>query len=260
MSIIIKTKEEIEIIRECGKRLATVLNKTALLVRPGISTLELDEYAEKLIREYGDKPAFKNYKPYGAKTPFPATLCISVNDEVVHGIPKADCILKEGDIVSLDCGINHRGYFTDMAITVAVGKISKEDKKLLEITREALMIGIKAAKIGKRVGDIGYAIESFVRKQKHNYGIVDILSGHGVGKYIHEDPFVPNFGDKNTGEKLVEGMVLALEPMLNLGTKNVFLDKGDNWTFKTRDGKKSAHFELTIAVGKNGGEILTIAK
>jgi methionyl aminopeptidase len=236
--------------------LAYVLNATAKKVVPGISTLELDQYAESLIREKGGKPAFKNYKPYGAKTPFPATLCVSINDEVVHGIP-TNRILKEGDIIALDCGVNYKGYFTDMAITVGVGEISKEDKKLLEITREALMIGVKAAKIGKRVGDIGYAIESFVRKQKHNYGIVDILSGHGVGKYIHEDPFVPNFGDKNTGEKLVEGMVIAIEPMLNMGTKNVFLDKSDNWTFKTRDGKNSAHFELTIAVGKNGGEILS---
>lgn len=256
MAIIIKTKEEIEIIREGGKHLAYVLSEVAKKVAPGVSTKELDEYAEKLIRELGDIPAFKNYKPYGAKTPFPATLCVSINDEVVHGIP-TNRILKEGDIVALDCGVKHKGYFTDMAITVPVGKISKEDKKLLEITREALMIGVKAAKIGKRVGDIGYAIESFVRKQKHNYGIVDILSGHGVGKYIHEDPFVPNFGDKNTGEKLVEGMVIAIEPMLNMGTKNVFLDKADDWTFKTRDGKNSAHFELTIAVGKNGGEILT---
>jgi methionyl aminopeptidase len=256
MSIILKTKEEIEIIREGGKILAYVLNATAKKVVPGISTLELDQYAESLIREKGGKPAFKNYKPYGAKTPFPATLCVSINDEVVHGIP-TNRILKEGDIIALDCGVNYKGYFTDMAITVGVGEISKEDKKLLEITREALMIGVKAAKIGKRVGDIGYAIESFVRKQKHNYGIVDILSGHGVGKYIHEDPFVPNFGDKNTGEKLVEGMVIAIEPMLNMGTKNVFLDKSDNWTFKTRDGKNSAHFELTIAVGKNGGEILS---
>ncbi len=256
MAIIIKTKEEIEIIREGGKHLAYVLSEVAKKVAPGVSTKELDEYAEKLIRELGDIPAFKNYKPYGAKTPFPATLCVSINDEVVHGIP-TNRILKEGDIVALDCGVKHKGYFTDMAITVPVGKISKEDKKLLEITREALMIGVKAAKIGKRVGDIGYAIESFVRKQKHNYGIVDILSGHGVGKYIHEDPFVPNFGDKNTGEKLVEGMVIAIEPMLNMGTKNVFLDKADDWTFKTRDSKNSAHFELTIAVGKNGGEILT---
>lgn len=256
MAIIIKTKEEIEIIREGGKHLAYVLSEVAKKVAPGVSTKELDEYAEKLIRELGDIPAFKNYKPYGAKTPFPATLCVSINDEVVHGIP-TNRILKEGDIVALDCGVKHKGYFTDMAITVPVGKISKEDKKLLEITREALIIGVKAAKIGKRVGDIGYAIESFVRKQKHNYGIVDILSGHGVGKYIHEDPFVPNFGDKNTGEKLVEGMVIAIEPMLNMGTKNVFLDKADDWTFKTRDGKNSAHFELTIAVGKNGGEILT---
>lgn len=255
MAIIIKTKEEIEIIREGGKILAYVLNQVSKKVIPGVSTKELDEYAEKLIHEKGAKPAFKNYKPEGAKTPFPATLCISINNEVVHGIP-AHRILKEGDIVAIDCGVNYKGYFTDMAITLPVGEISKEDKKLLEITREALMIGIKQAKIGKRTGDIGFAIESFVKKQKHKYGIVDILSGHGVGKYIHEDPYIPNFGEKGKGEKLVEGMVIAIEPMLNLGTKNVFLDK-DDWTFKTRDGKKSAHFELTVAVGKNGGEILT---
>jgi len=257
MAIIIKTKEEVEIIREGGKHLATVLYKVRDMVAPGVSVKDLDLYAEKLIREYGDEPAFKNYKPYGAKTPFPATLCVSINDEVVHGIPRVDRILNEGDIVAIDCGVKHKGYFTDMALTVAVGEISDEHKKLLQITEEALMIGIKAAKIGKRVGDIGYAIETFVRKQKHKYGIVDILSGHGVGKYIHEDPYVPNFGKKGTGEKLVEGMVLALEPMLNMGTKNVFLDKNDEWTFKTNDGKYSAHFELTIAVGKSGGEILT---
>ncbi len=256
MAIIIKTKEEIEIIREGGKRLATVLHKVGELIRPGISTKELDDFAFNMIKEMGDEPAFKNYKPAGAKTPFPATLCISINDEVVHGIPNKSKILKEGDIVAIDCGIKHKDYFTDMAITFPVGEISKEDSKLLEITREALMIGIKQAKIGKRTGDIGFAIESFIKKQKHKYGIVDILSGHGVGKYIHEDPFIPNFGKKGTGEKLVEGMVIAIEPMLNLGTKNVFLDK-DDWTFKTRDGKKSAHFELTIAVGKNGGEVLT---
>lgn len=256
MAIIIKTKEEIEIIREGGKHLAHVLSEVSKKVAPGVSTKELDDYASKIISDLGDKPAFKNYKPEGAKTPFPGTLCISINDEVVHGIPSSKRILKEGDIVSIDCGVNHKGYFTDMAITLPVGEISSEDKKLLEITREALHIGIKQAKIGKRTGDIGFAIESFVKKQKKKYGIVDILSGHGVGKYIHEDPYVPNFGEKGRGEKLVEGMVLALEPMLNLGTKNVVLDS-DDWTFKTRDGKKSAHFELTIAVGKNGGEILT---
>lgn len=254
--IIIKTKNEIEIIREGGKHLAKVLHKVKEKVRPGISTKELDLYAEELIRELGDEPAFLNYKPYGAKRPFPASLCISVNDEVVHGIPKKSKILREGDIVSLDCGVKHRGYFTDMAITVPVGKINEENKKLLEITKGALMVGIKSAKIGKRVGDISYAIESFIRKEKHKYGIVDILSGHGVGKYIHEDPYIPNFGKKGIGEKLVEGMVVALEPMVNIGTKNIFLDN-DDWTFKTNDGKCSAHFEHTILITKNGGEILT---
>lgn len=257
MAIIIKTKEEIEIIREGGRRLASVLYKVKEKIVPGVSTLELDTYAEKLIREMGDEPAFLNYRPQGAKTPFPATLCVSVNDEVVHGIPKADKILKEGDVIVIDCGVKHKGMFTDMAITVGVGKISDEHKKLLQITEEALMIGIKNAKVGKRVGDIGYAIESFIKKQKRAYGIVEILSGHGVGKYIHEDPYIPNFGQKNTGEKLVEGMVVALEPMINMGTKNVFLSKEDDWTFHTRDGKYSAHFEHTILITKKGGEILT---
>jgi methionyl aminopeptidase len=254
--IIIKTKEEIEKIKVAGKHLAFVLNKVAKKIEPGISTKELDEYAEKLIRELGDEPAFLNYRPAGASTPFPATLCTSVNDEIVHGIPKSEVILKEGDIISIDCGVKHKGYFADMAMTIPVGEISKEDKKLLQITKEALMIGIKTARVGKRVGDIGYQIEQFIKKQKEKYGIVETLAGHGVGKYIHEDPFIPNFGKKGTGERLKEGMVVAIEPMINLGTKHVFIDK-DDWTFKTSDGKRSAHFEHTILITENGGEILT---
>ncbi len=253
--IIIKTPEEIEIIREGGKRLAFALHKVAEKVAPGVSTKELDIYAERVIREAGDEPAFLNYRPEGASTPFPASLCVSVNDEVVHGIPREDRILKEGDIVSIDLGVKHRGFFTDMAMTVPVGKISLEDKKLLEVTEKALQVGISAAVVGGTVGDIGYAIEKFVRSQG-KYGIVEILAGHGVGKAIHEDPFIPNFGKKGKGEKLVEGMVVALEPMLNLGTKNVTLD-ADDWTFRTADRKKSAHFEHTILITKNGGEILT---
>jgi methionyl aminopeptidase len=254
MAIIIKTKEEIEILREGGKRLATVLYKVKDKVAPGISTKELDAYAEKLIREYGDEPAFLNYRPVGAKTPFPASLCVSINDEVVHGIPKEGRILKEGDIVSIDLGLKHKGMFTDMALTVPVGKISPALEQLLKITEESLHVGISAAVGGYRVGDIGDAIESFVKP--HKYGIVDVLSGHGVGKYIHEDPYIPNFGRKGTGEKLVPGMVVAIEPMLNMGTKKVFIDK-DNWTFKTVDGKRSAHFELTILITEGDPEILT---
>ena len=252
--IIIKTLAEIEILREGGRRLATILYKVKDKVAPGISTLELDQYALKLIKDGGDEPAFLNYKPEGADFPFPASLCTSVNDEVVHGIPRTDRILKEGDIIAIDLGLKHKGLFTDMALSVPVGEVSNGSKKLLEITERALMEGIKEAKGGNRTGDIGHAIESFVKPYK--YGIVEVLAGHGVGKYIHEDPFIPNFGKKGTGAKLVPGMVVALEPMLNNGTKNVKLDK-DGYTFKTLDGKKSAHFELTILITEGEPEILT---
>jgi methionyl aminopeptidase len=256
MSIIIKTKEEIEILREGGKRLATVLYKVAEMVAPGISTKELDDYAFKLIKELGDVPAFLNYRPEGADTPFPASLCVSVNDEVVHGIPKRDKILKEGDIVSLDLGLKHKGLFTDMAITVPVGKVDAGSIALLKATEEALYMGINSAQNGNTVGDIGYAIEQFVNSRPVKYGIVDVLSGHGVGKKIHEDPYIPNFGKKGTGAKLVEGMVVALEPMLNNGTKKVTIDY-DNWTFRTADKKRSAHFEHTILITNGEPEILT---
>lgn len=253
--IIIKTDEQIDIIRAGGKHLAEVLYKVKDYVKPGISTKELDIYAEKLIRELGDTPAFLNYRPTGAKKPFPASLCVSVNDEVVHGIPKKEKILEEGDIVSIDLGIKHKGLFTDMALTVPVGKIDAVSKKLLEVTEEALHIGIAAARAGARVGDIGYAIETFI-KAKGKYGIVDVLSGHGVGVEIHEDPYIPNFGKKGTGVILKKGMVIAIEPMLNIGTKNVIVDK-DDWTIKTQDKKRSAHFECTIAITDDEPEILT---
>jgi len=258
MAIIIKTKDEIEILREGGKRLAFVLHKTAEKVKPGISTLELDKFAEGLIREMGDIPAFLNYRPEGATTPYPASLCVSVNDEVVHGIPKKNMILKDGDIVSLDLGLKHKGLFTDMAITVPVGEVTPASLKLMETTERALEVGISAAVAGNKIGDISHAIESFVRAQKGNpkYGIVEVLAGHGVGKYIHEDPFIPNYGKANTGAKLVPGMVIALEPMLNNGTKNVTIDD-DGWTFRTADRKRSAHFEHTILITDGDPEVLT---
>ena len=255
--IIIKTPEEIEILREGGRRLATVLYKVKDKVAPGVSTKDLDVYAEKLIRDMGDVPAFLNYRPAGEKVPFPASLCVSVNDEVVHGIPNANKILKEGDIVSLDLGLKHEGLFTDMAITVPVGKVSEGVEKLLEVTEHALEQGISAAQAGNTVGDIGHAVESFIRSREENkYGIVEILSGHGVGRAIHEDPYIPNFGKAGKGEKLVPGMVVALEPMVNNGTKNVTLDV-DGYTFRTVDGKKSAHFEHTILITDTEAEVLT---
>ncbi len=254
--VIIKTPEEIEIIREGGRRLATVLHKVKEKVTAGISTKELDLYAEKLIRDMGDTPAFLDYRPEGAHKPFPASLCISVNDEVVHGIPKKSKILKEGDIVGLDLGVKHRELFTDMAMTVPVGKVNGTDLKLIAVTEQALQEGIKAAQAGNTVGDIGYAIESFVRAQKNKYGIVEVLSGHGVGQEIHEDPYIPNFGRPGTGAKLKAGMIIALEPMLNLGTKHVTIDD-DGYTIRTADGKRSAHFEHTILITGGAPEILT---
>ncbi|MEX2052142.1 MAG: type I methionyl aminopeptidase, partial [Candidatus Paceibacterota bacterium] len=237
--IIIKTPEEIEILREGGKRLATILHKIKERVTPGVSTKDLDLYAFQLIKEGGDFPAFLNYRPEGADTPFPASLCVSVNNEVVHGIPSKERILKEGDIVSIDLGLKHKGLFTDMALTVPVGQISESAEALLENTKQALEVGIKEARPGNKTGDIGYAIETFVKSRKAGYGIVEALSGHGVGRAIHEDPYIPNFGKKGTGEKLTPGMVIAIEPMLNAGTKAVVLDK-DGYTFRTADGKKSA--------------------
>lgn len=253
--IIIKSQKEIENLRVAGKHLAQVLQKVKAKVVPGVSTKELDAYAEKLIRELGDVPAFLNYKPEGAVSPFPATLCVSVNDEVVHGIPKANRILKEGDIISIDLGLKHEGVFTDHAMTVPVGKVSEPLKKLLEVTEKAMLAGIAAAQAGYYTGDIGAAVEGFVKPYK--YGIVEVLAGHGVGRYIHEDPYIPNFGKPGTGAKLVPGMVIAIEPMLNLGTKNVVIDD-DDWTFKTADGKLSAHFEHTVLITENGPEILTL--
>jgi len=251
--IIIKTPEEIEIIREGGKRLATVLNKVKEMVKPGISTWELDKYAEKLIKGMGDYPSFLNYKS-GDGIPFPASLCVSVNEEVVHGIPKKDKILKEGDIISIDLGLRHKGLYTDMAMTVGVGEISNGSQKLMDVTKKSLEIGISFAREGNRIGDISHAIESFIRP--HKYGIVEVLAGHGVGKAVHEDPYIPNFGKAGTGEKLKRGMIIAIEPMVNGGTKNVNLQK-DGWTFHTADRKKSAHFEHTVLITDGDPEILT---
>lgn len=249
----IYTPEEIKILRESGRRLATVLYKVRDMIAPGISTKELDVYAEKLIRDMGDTPAFLGYRPEGARTPFPATLCVSVNDEVVHGIPRKNRILKEGDTVSIDLGIKHRGLITDMALSAPVGKIEKKYDELLKTTERALHCGIDVAVAGNKVGDIGYAIQKFVDRR---YGIVEVLAGHGVGHKVHEDPFVPNFGKPGTGEKLKPGMVLAIEPMLNMGTKEVTLDD-DDYTFRTADNKHSAHFEYTILITESDPEILT---
>jgi len=253
--ITIKTKEDIAILREGGNRHAVILRELVSMVRPGISASELNDHAVQCIAECGDIAAFLDYHPYGAKRPYPASLCVSVNDEIVHGIPNEnEKILKVGDIVSIDLGLVHKGLFTDMAITVPVGDISSELQTLLTATKEALMAGIKAAKGGKRIGDISAAIEHI--GIAHRYGIVQELSGHGVGYDVHEDPYVPNYGPAGKGDILRPGMVLAIEPIFNLGNRKIYLDS-DGHTYRTVDGSPSAHFEHTVLITTGGAEILT---
>lgn len=251
--IIIKTTEEIRKLKEGGPILARILRDIALAVRPGITTKSLDDLAVKLIKESGHKAAFLNYKPEGARKPYPASLITSVNSEVVHGIP-GDYVLKEGDIIALDLGINYQGVFLDHAVSVPVGAITAKDKELLAVTEAALYEGINAIAPGGHVGDIGYAIETYAKPYK--LGIVRDLSGHGVGRHIHEDPYVPNYGKKGKGEKLVPGMVIAIEPMFTRGTEQT-ITLADGYTIKTADNSRSAHFEHTVLITEDGTEILT---
>ena len=251
----LKTENDIKILREGGHRLATILKKVALRVVPGVSTLELDTYARELILAGGDEPAFLNYKPAGVKIPYPASLCVSIDSEVVHGIPRKNRIVESGDVVTVDLGLKHGGLFTDHAVTVIAGdKQTPESVRLVKATREALEAGIKAIRVGGTVGDIGAAVEAVAKRE--GLGIVRILSGHGVGFAVHEDPYVPNYGKAGTGEKLVPGMVIAIEPMLTLGTDKVVLER-DQYTYTTKDGSLSAHFEHTVAITEKGAEILT---
>ncbi len=249
----LKSEKEIEILREGGKRLASILQAVKAKALPGVTTSDLDDFAVQMIKDLGDKPAFKGYRPEGSYLAYPATLCVSVNEEIVHGIP-SNRVLKEGDIVSLDCGIIHEGLYTDSAITVGVGKITPELKKLLAVTEEALYRGIKLAKPGNRLGDIGAAIGDFIKE--NGYGLVEELSGHGVGYKPHEEPYVPNFGKPGTGLELKSGLVIAIEPMAAMGTSKIKLEK-DGFTFSTKDGKPAAHFEHTIVITETGHEILT---
>lgn len=250
----IKTEEEIAIIREGGKRLAAILSALRDAVKPGVTTRELDTLAERLMREGGDIPAFLHYTPEGARTPYPTSLCVSVNDEIVHGIA-SDRVLVEGDIVGIDTGIQHKGLFTDSALTVPVGKIDDAAKKLIQVTEAALMVGIDTARAGKTIGDIGYAIEKYVKE--HGFVIVEELGGHGVGYKQHEDPHIANYGERGQGMKLKPGMVLALEPIVNEGTRYIKL-MPDGYTFVTRDHKRSGHFEHTILITEGAAEILTL--
>lgn len=250
---LIKTSEEIEILKEGGRRLSCVLDEVIENVAPGVTTKELDDLAEKRIRELGDTPSFLNYTPKGNRNPFPASLCTSVNEEVVHGIP-GDRVLQEGDIIGLDIGLIHKGLFVDMAKTVPVGTITEDEQKLLQITKEALYKGIDVARSGSRIGAIGAAIEGYVTP--FGYGIVRELGGHGVGHAVHEEPYIPNYGDKNAGVEMQPGMVLALEPMFTLESPKIKV-LGDEYTIVSKDKSKSAHFEHTILITENDPIILT---
>lgn len=254
--MIIRNSEDIEILKEGGKRLSFIMDKLEEFITSGVLVDEINALTEKLIEENGDIKALLGYKPYGASYPYPSTICVSVNNEVVHGIAKSNKrILKEGDIVGIDLVIAHKGLYTDMARTVSVGQIKEEDKRLMSVTKNALDIGINEVKPGKRVGDIGFVMSAYVRK--NGFSMVEDLGGHGVGLSVHEEPFIPNYGSRGQGELIKEGMVLALEPIVNAGKKDVILAK-DDYTYLTKDGLNSAHFEHTILVTKDGAEILTI--
>ena len=249
MSVSIKTAREIELMRESCHLLEKVHDELAKAIRPGISTWEIDHLGEEMIRSFGCTPNFLHYNGY------PASICVSVNDEVVHGIPSKKRILREGDIVSLDAGLIYKGYHSDAARTHAVGEISPEAQKLIDVTRQSFFEGIKMAKAGNHLNDISKAIGAHAAK--YHYGIVRDLVGHGIGTHLHEDPQIPNFPQKRRGVRLMPGMTLAVEPMINLGRADVaWLD--DEWTVVTMDGSLSAHYENTIAITDDGCEILTM--
>ena len=249
MAVTVKSAKEIELMREAGRLLEIVHDEMAKMIRPGISTMDINEYGDKVIRDLGCVPNFLNYSGY------PASICVSVNEEVVHGIPRRDHILKEGDIVSLDAGLIYKGYHSDAARTHAVGNIAPEVQKLMDVTKQSFFEGIKYAKAGNHLFDISNAIDNYVTP--FGYGIVQDLVGHGIGTSLHEDPQIPNFRQKRKGIILVPGMTLAVEPMINMGTWKVkWLD--DEWTVISADHSVSAHYENTILITDGEPEILTL--
>ena len=249
MAVTIKSEREIELMREAGKILAKTHNELEKALKPGKTTWDIDHLGEEIIRSYGCIPSFKNYCGY------PASICVSVNHEVVHGIPSKKRVIQEGDIVSLDAGVIYKGYHSDAARTHGVGEISKEAKQLIEVTRQSFFEGIKYAKAGNHLNDISTAVQAYA--EKFGYGVVRDLVGHGIGEHLHEDPEVPNFARRRKGIRLQAGMTLAVEPMINIGRPGVrWLD--DEWTVVTEDGSLSAHYENTILVGEDGPEILSL--
>lgn len=247
--IYLKTKEEIELLRENNLLVSATLAEVKKHVKPGVTTKELDAVAEEFIRAHGAVPGFLGY----GNPPFPATLCISVNEQVVHGIPSG-YTLKEGDVVSVDCGTVMKGFYGDSAYTFAVGEIAPEVQRLLTVTKEALYKGVAQAKAGNRVGDVSAAVQRYA--EAAGFSVVRELTGHGLGRNMHEDPEVPNFGIKGRGPELKEGMVICIEPMINMGTRHVVFER-DGWTVRTRDRKPSAHFEFAVAITKDGPDVLT---
>jgi methionyl aminopeptidase len=249
MAVTIKSAREIELMREAGRILALVHEELEKIIRPGISTKEIDRVCEELIRSYGCTPNFLNYQGY------PGSVCVSVNEEVVHGIPTEQHIIKEGDIVSLDTGLIYQGYHSDAARTHAVGEISEQAKQLIDVTRQSFFEGIKMAKAGNHLFDISNAIDAYIRP--YGYGIVRDLVGHGIGTHLHEEPEIPNFAQRRRGLRLQPGMTLAVEPMVNIGTPNVKWMK-DGWTVISADHSLSAHYENTILITEGEPEILSL--
>lgn len=253
--MIVQNPEERAGLIESGKRLAVILEHLEGIVRPGLSTQEIEDTAVRMIEENGDLPAFKGYTPEGAPRPFPAAVCVSVNEEVVHGIPNENPrILKEGDIVTLDFGIVHKGFFTDSAVTVPVGKVSKEASALIAATEFALEEGMKAAIVGNRIGDISSAIGAAFKGT--GFSIVKVLGGHAVGRKVHEEPYISNFGHPGTGPELVHGMVLALEPIATAG-KGAVIIAPDGHTYRSKDGSYASHSEHTILIEDSGTTVIT---
>lgn len=249
----LKTKEEIEIMRSANRIVATVLERLRREVRPGISTGELDRIAEEMTLSLGARPAFKGYQVNGRT--FPRSVCISINEEVVHGIPSEERILKEGDLVGLDFGVVYKGFYGDAAVTVAVGKADEESQRLMQVTERALWAGIAEIRAGRRLGEVSAAIQSVV--ETAGFSVVREFVGHGIGRRLHEDPQVPNFGERGKGIQLREGMVLAIEPMVNAGTPRVRILE-DGWTAVTADGRRSAHFEHSVAVTSGEPDVLSL--
>lgn len=253
MKIFLKTEDEIELMRKANQLVGKTLGEIAKHIAPGVNTLQLDKIAEEYIRDNGGVPTFKDFpNPYG--TPFPASICTSVNDVVVHGIPDEKTVLKDGDIISIDCGALLEGFNGDSCYTFCVGEVSPEVKQLLKVTKESLFLGIENAVAGKHIGDIGNAVQEHC--ESFGYGVVRELTGHGIGKEMHEDPAVPNYGSRGNGVLLKAGMCIAIEPMITMGDKAIYM-MPDRWTIRTRDGKPAAHFEHTIAIRRGEAEILS---